>query len=194
MSGAETETWRRRERARLLAARLAISPVEREAWTARIATALPPLLAPLPCQTLGFYWPVRGEVDLRPLATELIALGYALALPAVTDAAAPLEYRRWQSSARLVKGRFSIPEPVDGAGVVRPDAILAPLVGFDLANYRLGYGKGYFDRTLATLEPRPAAIGIGFEQALVASVFPRPHDIPMDFILTESTLRPKPAR
>lgn len=67
-------------------------------------------------------------------------------------------------------------------------------MGFDLANYRLGYGKGYFDRTLAALEPRPAAIGIGFELALLASVFPHPHDIAMDFILTEAALRAKPAR
>ena len=192
MSEAEPESWRRRERARLLAARLAILPAERAAWTAGIAAALPPLLGRLKCQTLGFYWPVRGEVDLRPLATELRARGYALALPAVTDDTAPLEYRLWERSGQLVKGRFGIPEPRGGAAV-RPDIILAPLAGFDLANYRLGYGKGYFDRTLAALEPRPLAIGIGFELALVASVFPRPHDIAMDFILTEAALRPKPA-
>ncbi|HEV2546568.1 MAG TPA: 5-formyltetrahydrofolate cyclo-ligase [Stellaceae bacterium] len=192
MTATEPEAWRRRERARLLAARLAISPAERAAWTARIAAALPPLLARIECQTLGIYWPVRGEVDLRPLATGLVAPGYALALPAVTDAAAPLEYRPWNPGMALEGGRFGIPEPPRGAAV-RPDVILAPLVGFDLANYRLGYGQGYFDRTLAALEPRPVAIGIGFELALVASVFPRPHDIPMDFILTEAVLRAKPA-
>jgi 5-formyltetrahydrofolate cyclo-ligase len=192
MSEAEPEAWRRRERARLLAARLAISAAERAGSTARIAAALPPLLARLQCQTLGFYWPVRGEVDLRPLAIELIALGYALALPAIIDAAGPLEYRPWTHGIALAEGRFGIPEPPDGA-VVRPDVILTPLVGFDLANYRLGYGKGYFDRTLAALAPRPVAIGIGFELALLASVFPRPHDIAMDFIITEAALRPKPA-
>ena len=192
MSEAETEEWRRRERARLLAVRLAISPADRAAWTAQIAAALPPLLARVECQTLGIYWPVRGEVDLRPLAAELIARGWALALPAVTDAAVPLEYRPWRPSTRLDKGRYGIPEPAGGPPL-RPNVLLAPLVGFDPANYRLGYGKGYFDRTLARLAPRPTSIGIGFELALVASVFPRPHDVAMDFILTEAVLRPRPA-
>ena len=192
MSKGESETWRQRERARLLVARLAISPADRSGWTAQIARTLPPLLVRLKCQTLGFYWPVRGEVDLRPLAAELMAFGHALALPAITDATGPLEYRPWDPGMGLQEGRFGIPEPPRGAAA-RPDVILAPLVGFDAANYRLGYGKGYFDRTLAALAPRPVAIGIGFEMALVASVFPRPHDIAMDYVLTEAALRAKPA-
>lgn len=193
MTEGQIAQWRRRERARLLAARLAVAETERDLWTSRIAAALPPLLTRLGGQVLGFYWPVRGEVDLRDLAPPLIEAGWALALPALADPAETLEYRPWTPGMVLTAGRFGIPEPRGGAAV-RPDIILAPLVGFDLANYRLGYGKGYFDRTLATLAPRPVAIGIGFDLALVASVFPRPHDIAMDFILTESTLRPKPAR
>jgi 5-formyltetrahydrofolate cyclo-ligase len=192
MTEGEIAQWRRRERARLLAARLAVAGTERDLWTARIAAALPPLLTRLGGRVLGFYWPIRGEVDLRDLAPALIEAGRALALPALVDPAGTLEYRPWTPGMALAAGRFGIPEPRGGAAV-RPDVILAPLVGFDLANYRLGYGKGYFDRTLATLAPRPVAIGIGFELALVASVFPRPHDIAMDFILTEAALRPKPA-
>jgi 5-formyltetrahydrofolate cyclo-ligase len=192
MTEAEIAEWRRRERARLLTARLAVAPKERDAWTAHIAAALPPLLSRHGGRMLGLYSPVRGEVDLRALAPALIAAGWALALPALPDAAGPLEYRPWTPGMGLEEGRFGIPEP-PAAAAVRPDIILAPLVGFDLANYRLGYGKGYFDRTLAALEPRPVAIGIGFELALVASVFPRSHDIAMDVILTEAALRPKPA-
>jgi 5-formyltetrahydrofolate cyclo-ligase len=192
MTETEIAEWRRGERARLLAARLAVSTSERDAWTARIAAALPPLLTRLGGRVLGFYWPVRGEVDLRGLAPSLIAANWALALPALAEAAGPLEYRRWTPGMALGAGRFGIPEPPGGA-TLRPDIVLAPLVGFDLANYRLGYGKGYFDRTLAALEPPPVAIGIGFELALLASVFPRPHDIAMDFILTEAALRAKPA-
>ncbi len=192
MSEAEPESWRQRERARLLAARLAVSPAEREARTARIAAMLSPLLAPRNRGILGFYWPVRGEVDLRPLAPALIAGGWQLALPAVTGPADPLDYRAWEPGTPLGLGRYRIPEPESGA-TLHPDILLAPLVGFDAANYRLGYGKGYFDRTLA-LDPRPVAIGIGFELSFVASVFPRRHDIPMDFILTEAALRPKPSR
>jgi len=193
MSGPDPAQWRQRERARLLAARLAVPAAEREAWTARIAAALPPLMPWQKGGILGFYWPVRGEVDLRPLAPALIATGWALALPAVTDPAGPLEYRAWAPSEALGPGRYGIPEPEGGGAPLWPDILLAPLVGFDAANYRLGYGKGYFDRTLAALDPRPLAIGIGFELAFVASVLPRPHDIPMDFILTERALRPKPA-
>ena len=193
MSAAEPAQWRQRERARLLAARLAVSPPERKAWTAHIAAALPPLLPQLKGGILGFYWPVRGEVDLRPVAPSLIAAGWTLTLPAITDPAGPLEYRLWTPGMVLGEGRYGIPAPEAGTPV-RPNILLAPLVGFDAANYRLGYGKGYFDRTLAALDPRPVAIGVGFELALVASVFPRPHDIPMDFILTEGALRSKPAR
>jgi 5-formyltetrahydrofolate cyclo-ligase len=192
MTEGEIAEWRRRERARLLAARLAVAPTQRGAWTARIAAALPPLLTQLGGRVLGLYWPVRGEVDLRGLAPALIEAGWALALPTLAEHAGTLEYRPWNPGMALEAGRFGIPEPREGAPV-RSDVILAPLVGFDLANYRLGYGKGYFDRALAALAPRPVAIGIGFELALVASVFPRPHDIAMDFILTEAVLRPKPA-
>jgi 5-formyltetrahydrofolate cyclo-ligase len=192
MRGTDPHQWRQRERARLLAARLAVPATEREAWTAHIAAALPPLLRQRKAGILGFYWPVRGEVDLRPLTPTLIAAGWRLSLPAITDPAGSLQYRTWAPGEALGPGRYGIPEP-EGAAPLQPDIVLAPLVGFDAANYRLGYGKGYFDRTLAALDPRPLAIGIGFELAFVASVFPHPHDIPMDFILTERTLRPKPA-
>jgi 5-formyltetrahydrofolate cyclo-ligase len=70
--------------------------------------------------------------------------------------------------------------------VLTPDLLLVPLVGFDPAGYRLGYGGGYYDRTLAAIQPRPLAIGIGFEQQALATIHPQPHDIPMDYIVTES--------
>jgi 5-formyltetrahydrofolate cyclo-ligase len=193
MTGDDPRQWRQRERARLLAARLAVPAAEREAWTAHIAAALPPLLRQRKAGILGFYWPVRGEVDLRPLTPMLIAAGWRLSLPVIADPAGPLEYRAWVPGEVLGPGRYGIPEPRAGAPL-QPDILLAPLVGFDAGNYRLGYGKGFFDRTLAALAPRPLAIGIGFELAFLASVFPHAHDIPMDFILTETALRPKPAR
>ena len=70
-----------------------------------------------------------------------------------------------------------------------PQAVLAPLVGFDRQCYRLGYGGGYFDRTLAALSPRPLAIGVGFEMSLIETIFPQSFDIPMDVIVTEARIR-----
>ena len=85
----------------------------------------------------------------------------------------------------MVQGFWKIPVPADGPDVV-PDVILAPVVGWDAAGFRLGYGGGYFDRTLAALAPRPLAIGVGLHAAQLATIFPQPHDIAMDVILTES--------
>jgi 5,10-methenyltetrahydrofolate synthetase len=72
---------------------------------------------------------------------------------------------------------------------VTPQAVLAPLVGFDRECYRLGYGGGYFDRTLAALLPRPLAIGVGFELSLIETIYPQDFDVPMDLIVTEACLR-----
>ena len=88
----------------------------------------------------------------------------------------------------MASGVYDIPVP-EARNVVRPDVVLAPLVGFDAENYRLGYGGGYFDRTLAALAPRPVAIGVGFEVQHLDSVYPRPHDIPMEVIVTEAQCR-----
>jgi 5-formyltetrahydrofolate cyclo-ligase len=82
-------------------------------------------------------------------------------------------------------GVFDLPVP-KAREVVQPAIVLAPLVGFDADNFRLGYGGGYFDRTLTAFSRRPVAIGVGFELARLASVFPRPHDVPMDIVVTEA--------
>lgn len=184
----EVRLWRRGERARLVAARLAASPQTRREQGAAIDARLAALIATLAGRILGIYWPHKAEFDPRPLAEQLSAQGWTSALPAVVGRNGPLEYRRWQPGMEMEVGVYDIPVP-RARQVVRPDIVLAPLVGFDAANHRLGYGGGYFDRTLAALAPRPVAIGIGVESALLASVFPRAHDVPMDFIVTEAQLR-----
>ena len=73
--------------------------------------------------------------------------------------------------------------------LVHPDALLIPLVGYDAAGFRLGYGGGYYDRTLAVAAPRPFCIGVGYDDAEIATIYPQPHDIPMDFIVTERRAR-----
>jgi 5-formyltetrahydrofolate cyclo-ligase len=134
--------------------------------------------------TLGVYWPLRGEIDVRDLATEHLRRGGRVALPVVVSKAAPVEFWSWEPGIPMHRDLYGIPIPAERAAVV-PDALLVPLVGFDLQHYRLGYGAGYYDRTLAAAVRRPFCIGLGFEAARLDSIFPQPHDIPMDVIVTD---------
>ncbi len=169
--------------------RTGIAPELRREWGGEIEVLLRAVLAERPGITLGVYWPFQAEFDPRPLIDWLIAAGSAAALPAVVDKKGPLEYRAWRPGDPLVDGVWDIPVP-ERRDIVVPQAVLAPLVGFDPACYRLGYGGGYFDRTLAALAPRPLAIGVGFELSLLDTIHPQPHDIPMDLIVTEALPAP----
>jgi 5-formyltetrahydrofolate cyclo-ligase len=184
LQGAELKVWRRSERQRLLALRTAVPPAERRLWGAEIDAKLRALLLEQPAMTLGVYWPFQAEFDPRGLIDWIIAQGYAVALPAVVDKKGPLEYRAWRPGEALADGVWNIPIP-EARDIVVPQAVLAPLVGFDRQCYRLGYGGGYFDRTLAALSPRPRAIGVGFEMSQIETIFPQSFDIPMDVIVTE---------
>jgi 5-formyltetrahydrofolate cyclo-ligase len=175
--------WRKAQRERLIAARLALPGAERRANAARIAADLDRVVSPQPGQVVSLYWPFRGEPDLRGWAEALTSRGIGLALPVVVAKRTPLVFRRWQPGARLERGVWNIPYPAEGAPVT-PDVVLAPLVGFDPEGYRLGYGGGFFDRTLASLSPRPLAIGVGHPLGALATIYPLPHDIPMDWIVT----------
>jgi 5,10-methenyltetrahydrofolate synthetase len=174
--------WRKAERERLIAIRLGLSVEERTARAAAIVRELDPLL-PGGAPIVSVYWPIRGEPDLRPWMHELCARGVRVALPVVVAYGRPLEFREWHPHARLERGVWKIPFPADGA-VVRPEVAIAPLVGFDRACYRLGYGGGFFDRTLASLEPRAKAIGVGYRETALATIFPQSFDVPMDWIVT----------
>jgi 5-formyltetrahydrofolate cyclo-ligase len=179
--------WRRGERERLLALRQGLPADQRRGWGGRIDAGLRIVLADLP-GVLGVYWPFRAEFDPRKLIDWAVAAGRVIALPVVVDKKGPLEYRAWRPGEPLVDGVWNIPVPERGA-VVTPDAVLAPLVGFDRACYRLGYGGGYFDRTLAALVPRPLAIGIGFAIQELETIHPQPFDVAMDLIVTETGTR-----
>jgi 5-formyltetrahydrofolate cyclo-ligase len=172
----------------LLALRTAVPAVERRLWGGEIEAKLRALLLERPVMTLGAYWPFQAEFDPRPLIDWMIAQGFAVALPAVVDKKGPLEYRAWRPGEALVDGVWDIPTP-KAREVVLPQAVLAPLVGFDRHCYRLGYGGGYFDRTLAASSPRPLAIGVGFEMSQIETIFPQSFDIPMDVIVTEARIR-----
>jgi 5-formyltetrahydrofolate cyclo-ligase len=179
--------WRRAERARLLALRQGLPAPDRRHWGEQIDAVLRALLAERP-GILGVYWPFRAEFDPRPVIDWVIAAGRRVALPVVVDKKRPLEYRAWRPGEPLVDGVWNIPVP-EKRDIVTPAVVLAPLVGFDRARYRLGYGGGYFDRTLAALSPRPFAIGIGFELQQIDTIYPQPFDVPMNVIVTEAGAR-----
>ncbi len=175
--------WRKAERERLLAAREALSSESRVAQTAAMATHLERLIPDNAPQIVSVYWPIRAEPDLRAWMRSRCERGIRIALPVAVALGQPLVFREWHPGARLAHGLWRIPYPADGAEVT-PTVVLAPVVGFDGQCYRLGYGGGFFDRTLAVLRPRPLVIGVGYECGAIRTIFPQPHDIPMDWIVT----------
>lgn len=136
-------------------------------------------------RTIGIYWPFKAEFDPRPLATRLLGEGFRIALPVVIEKKRPMIFRLWTPETPMTSGIWDIPVPADSETVV-PELLMAPVVGFDAARYRLGYGGGYFDRTLGSLSPRPIAIGVGFELGRLETIFPQPFDVPMNHIVTEA--------
>jgi 5-formyltetrahydrofolate cyclo-ligase len=183
----EVKRWRRGERERLIALRQALPVDDRRRWGDRIDAELRRQVAERP-GILGVYWPFRAEFDPRPLIDWATAAGRIVALPVVVDKKGPLEYRLWRPGETLVDGVWNIPVP-EKREIVTPAIVLAPVVGFDPASYRLGYGGGYFDRTLTALVPRAFAIGVGFDRQAIETIHPQPFDVAMDLIVTEAGTR-----
>jgi 5,10-methenyltetrahydrofolate synthetase len=183
---ADVMRWRKAERRRLIEARLAISAEERARMAAAIGSGLDAAIGNVKGRLVSLYWPFRGEPDLRPWANSVIGRGGSIALPVVIEKARPLIFREWKPGQKLEKGVWNIPVPVEGPEVT-PEIVIAPVVGFDPANYRLGYGGGFFDRTLAGMETKPLVIGVGYVMSAIPTIYPQPHDIPMSRIITEKT-------
>ena len=181
---AEVIQWRKAERQRLIAARLALSVEERRHHSAAMARHLTKAVGDVRGRTVGVYWPFRGEPNLRPWMEQVHASGALCALPVVVERHASLVFRTWWPGATMVSGIWNIPVPADGIDVM-PDIVVSPVVGFDPACYRLGYGGGFYDRTLAAMARQPRVIGVGFTLVAIATIHPLPHDIPMQAIVTE---------
>lgn len=177
--------WRRAERERLLAQRVAMPSDLRHAHAGRIAAHLDVLLPTLEGKVVSLYWPMRGEPDLRAWLASILERGAIGALPVVAEKNKPLVFHRWQPGEKLKRGFWNIPVP-EKEDVVTPDIALAPIVGFDEEGYRLGYGGGYFDRTLAVLPQTRRAIGVGYSMFGIRTIHPLPHDIRMDAVVTEA--------
>lgn len=179
--------WRKAERERLLAARLKLSLEYRTAQTVAICQELDRLVPPGSGTILSVYWPIRAEPDLRAWMRAKWEQGIRVVLPVAVALGQPLKFREWRPDARMVRGLWKIPYPADGAEVA-PSVVLAPVIGFDSAHYRLGYGGGFFDRTLARMTEKPLVIGLGYPSASIPTIYPQPHDIPMNTIVTGETL------
>ena len=185
MTPEEVAAWRKEERARLIALRDALPLEERRALDAKVTERLLDEFGHLAGKTFGFYWPMKGEFDPRVFVLRMRERGSRTALPIVVKKAAPLEFREWWPGVETRPGVFGLPIP-QGSPVLVPEVVLMPPVGFDAKGYRLGYGGGFFDRTLASLSQHPPLkIGVGRELNRIATIHPQPHDIPMDVVVTE---------
>jgi 5-formyltetrahydrofolate cyclo-ligase len=131
--------------------------------------------------------PLKSEINPLPLMKKLAAAGAALALPKIAGRGKPLIMRAWQWGAPLDAGQWGIREPKADAPEVEPDIVLVPLLAFDRAGHRIGYGAGYYDMTLASLRAHKpvAAIGLAFAAQEVTTVPATPHDARLDLVLTE---------
>ena len=152
-------------------------------------------LAPAGAVVAG-YVPVRGELDIMPLLRALVGRGHDVVLPVVARRDAPLVFRRWRPGMKLKAARFNIPAPPEEAPELTPDIVLTPLAAFDRVGHRLGYGGGYYDRTLADLRAsRPAergdviAIGCAWAGQEIDCIPTLGTDERLDWILTEKGAR-----
>jgi len=184
MQGHELRAWRKAERERLIAAREALDRATLERYRLQMDAHIERSFPALASATLAFCWPIRGEYDARHLARTLRARGALTALPVIVAPRSPLAFREWHPGVALATGPLGIPYPADSPQVV-PEAVLLPMNGWDGEGHRLGYGGGYFDRTLAGFARKPLVIGVSYESARIATIHPQSWDIPADWVVTE---------
>ncbi len=140
-------------------------------------------------EVVAGYWPIRDEMDVKSLIAKLMDAGQPVCLPVVLGDEQPLELRVWQDGAPLYEAGYGTLAPADDAPRAEPDVILMPLLGFDKHGTRLGYGGGYYDRTLAALSKRPRLIGFAFALQEIDHIPREAHDVPLDAIVTELGVR-----
>jgi 5-formyltetrahydrofolate cyclo-ligase len=184
MTFEDVQTWRKSQRKRLIEARMTLAPDSVESSRKSIDSSIERSFPGLAHCRLAFCWPIKNEYDARHLAKTLRERGALTALPVVVAPKQPLAFREWHPGIELATGPLDIPYPV-GSPEVIPEAVLLPMNGWDARGYRLGYGGGFFDRTLAGLAKKPVVIGVSYELARLETIDPQPWDIPMDYVVTE---------
>lgn len=187
--GINPGSHRKLQRRALLEARSRVMPDQRIGQVAAMAPRLSHLVARvigcLAGRVVGVYWPIRGEPDLRALFAQWHREGAVLALPVVDAPAMPLRFVQWAPDEPLIEGRYGVAVPREGKTVL-PDLLIIPCVGFDARGYRLGYGGGYYDRTLAVSQP--VTFGVAWSEAQLADIKPEPTDRPLDVIVTPDAM------
>ena len=171
-------------RSALKARRRAIDPALKTAWDDRIGAQVLAWWQGNPHASLAVYWPLAGEPDLRPAYAELAAAGVRLALPVVVARHAALGFAQWLPGEPTVADQLGVAVPRELRMVARPPALLVPCLGFNVLGYRVGYGGGFYDRTLAP-GPRPSTVGIAYACQLVEFAGDV-HDVPLDRVITEN--------
>jgi len=141
-----------------------------------------------PGAVVSFYWPMGDEADPRMFANALGARGHTLTLPVVVAKKSPLHFREWRAGDALVVHSFGMHEPSEHARTVTPDVLLVPLLAFDARGTRLGYGGGFYDRTLHALAKK-RAIGVAFAGQQVDVLPSHAHDHPLEAVITEKGVR-----
>ena len=170
----------------LLATRRALPEAVRRQWDAAIAQRLLAWCATENIAELAVYWPLHGEPDLHAAYLELAARGVALSLPVVLEKHAPLAFTSWTPGEPMVKDGMGVAVPAGLRLRSAPATLLVPCLGFNPERYRLGYGGGYYDRTLEQA-PRPRTLGIAYG-CLQTQFASGPYDIALDHIVTEGDL------
>ncbi|MGB6541779.1 MAG: 5-formyltetrahydrofolate cyclo-ligase [Xanthobacteraceae bacterium] len=182
----EAQIRKERIRRDALARRDAMLPEIRQAAAEAIAAREFPL-AIAPGAIVSGFMALKSEIDPLPLMQKLAGQGARLALPAIAGRGKPLIVRAWEPGVPLERGQWGIREPTADAAEVEPDILLVPLLAFDRAGHRIGYGAGYYDLTIARLRARKAilAVGVAFAIQEVPAVPATPRDARLDLVLTE---------
>jgi 5-formyltetrahydrofolate cyclo-ligase len=181
---AEKAVWRNT----LIARRAALSVADAAEASLQAARRFVRALELSSTSVVALFWSLEGEIDTRPLLRALQALGVPTALTRMQGRDRPLRFHRWQPGDPLDPGPFQVQQPLAEAAQVRPDIVLAPLLAFDLQGYRLGWGGGFYDRTIAELRTGahpPACVGYGFACQEVEHVPREAFDQRLDMVVTE---------
>ena len=189
MSASPTDRSKNDLRAAALGRRDALSGGQRMAAAQVIALRGLPIEI-MPGMVVAGYSPIRSEIDPAPLMQELAARGMRLALPVIAARDSPLGFRLWAANEKLLRGPLGILEPSPDAAEIVPDIVLVPLAAFDRLGHRIGYGAGHYDRTLARLRDskKIIAIGLAFAVQEIETIPALPHDVALDYVLTETQL------
>jgi 5-formyltetrahydrofolate cyclo-ligase len=176
-------------RKKALAARAALAAEDRAEAAREVARLFFENIAYEPEDVVAGYWRIRDELDCQPILVRLMDTGQQVVLPVVQGANAPLDLRLWEADQPLYEAGFGTLAPSDLAPRAEPDVVLMPLLGFDEKGTRLGYGGGYYDRTLASLPRKPMLVGLAFSVQEVGTIPRDDHDVPLDAVITEAGVR-----